>query len=79
MPKRETVIRVWIEEGCITCDACETTCPEVFEVREEDDTCVVRQEALNAEFTRPLTQSIMDAAEECPTEVIRFEVSEAEE
>lgn len=76
MPGQKTIIRVWIEEGCITCDACETTCPDVFDVRKEDDTCVVRPEALDAEFTKPRTQAILDAVEECPTEVIRFETSQ---
>ncbi|SVC67007.1 uncharacterized protein METZ01_LOCUS319861, partial [marine metagenome] len=23
------IASVWIEEGCITCDACQETCPEV--------------------------------------------------
>lgn len=81
MPTKEMVTRVWIEPGCIVCDACETTCPEVFEVL--DDTCIIRPAALSAEFTRPLTDSIKDAAAECPVDVIKYElvpveVSEAE-
>lgn len=80
MPTKELVTRVWIEPGCIVCDACETACPEVFEVL--DETCVIRPAALNAEFTKPLTESIKDAAAECPVDVIKydlapFEVSEA--
>src|ERR1044071_7625338 len=65
------VTKVWIAPGCIVCDACETTCPEVFHVTE--DTCIIRPEALNAEFNKPLTGSIIEAAEECPVEVIKFE------
>ncbi len=81
MPKKELVTKVWIEEGCIVCDACENTAPTVFEVLE--DTCIIRPAALDAEFTKPITQDIIDAAEECPVDVIKFdtapfEVSEAE-
>ena len=25
--------RVWIEEGCISCDVSESNCPEVFKVK----------------------------------------------
>ncbi|MHC4234408.1 MAG: Rieske 2Fe-2S domain-containing protein [Planctomycetota bacterium] len=71
MATKDLVVKVWIEEGCIVCDACETASPEVFEVQEE--TCIVRPEALEAEFTKPLTDSIADAAEECPVDVIKFE------
>ncbi|GIS41788.1 MAG: hypothetical protein Ct9H90mP14_2440 [Methanobacteriota archaeon] len=28
------IVSVYIEEGCITCDACEETLPEVFHVTE---------------------------------------------
>ncbi len=81
MPTKKLATKVWIEEGCIVCDACETAAPTVFEVTE--DTCIIRPSALNAEFTKPLTEEIIDAAEECPVDVIKFdlapfEVSEAE-
>jgi ferredoxin len=29
------VAKVWIDEDCITCDACQDICPEVFEVNDE--------------------------------------------
>ena len=60
------VKKVWIEPGCIVCDACETIIPEVFEV--QDATCVIRSDA-------PLTDGlrIQEAAEACPVEVIKFE------
>jgi len=72
MAKKELVTKVWIEEGCIVCDACETTAPDVFEVL--DDTCIIRPEALSAEFTKPRTEAIVDAAEECPVDVIKFDI-----
>ena len=72
----EQVVKVWIAPGCIVCDACETDCPEVFEVQEE--TCVIRPEAQDAEFTKSLTPSIKIAAEGCPVDVIKFETIEVE-
>ncbi|MFW5846372.1 MAG: ferredoxin [Planctomycetota bacterium] len=77
---------VWIEEGCIVCNACETACPEVFKVTE--DNCVilpdVREDGLEDEnetarsplkdnFGEELEDAIEEAAEGCPVEVIKFE------
>ncbi len=76
MATKELVTKVWIEPGCIVCDACETAAPDVFEVQEE--TCVIRPAALALEFTKPRTQSIIDAAEECPVDVIKFDVTSVE-
>ncbi len=61
-----SVKKVWIDPGCIVCDACEGIYPEVFEVL--DDTCIIRENA-------PLTNGILieEAAEACPVEVIKFE------
>jgi ferredoxin len=60
-----TVSKVWIEPGCIVCDACEGIYPEVFEVT--DTTCLIRPGA-------PLNDGlrIQEAAEACPVEVIKF-------
>lgn len=60
-----SVSKVWIEPGCIVCDACEGIYPEVFEVT--DSTCLIRPGA-------PLTDGlkIQEAAEACPVEVIKF-------
>jgi ferredoxin len=59
------VAKVWIEPGCIVCNACEGIYPEVFEVK--PDTCVIRP-------TAPLDFGlrIQEAAEACPVEVIKF-------
>ncbi|MEE9297123.1 MAG: Rieske 2Fe-2S domain-containing protein [Phycisphaerae bacterium] len=76
MAAKEIITKVWIEEGCIVCDACETASPEVFHVT--DDTCVIRPEALTPDFTKPLTDSIVEAAEECPVDVIKFETEVGE-
>lgn len=80
------VAKVWIEEGCIVCNACETACPEVFIVT--DDSCHIRGETRedgsedeNLEAKSPLTDEfaeledqIEEAAEGCPVEVIQFEL-----
>jgi ferredoxin len=59
------VSKVWIEPGCIVCNACEDIYPEVFEVKA--DTCYIRPNA-------PLDNGIriQEAAEACPVEVIKF-------
>ena len=66
-PKEEnfSVKKVWIDPGCIVCDACEGIYPEVFEVL--DDTCIIRENA-------PLDNGLLieEAAEACPVEVIKF-------
>jgi ferredoxin len=82
------IIKVWIEDGCIVCNACETACPEVFHVTE--DTCFIRSEVradgtedTNLEGKHPLKtdqgssleDQIIEAAEGCPVEVIKFEKS----
>lgn len=76
MATKEVVTKVWIEPGCIVCDACENTAPTVFEVTE--DTCIIRPAALEASFLKPITQEVKDAAEECPVDVIKFDVSTVE-
>src|SRR5260221_9088884 len=67
--------KVWIAPGCIVCDACENDCPEGFDVTET--TCLIRPPAMNADFIKPLTPSIIVAAEGCPVDVIKFETVEA--
>ncbi len=70
------IVKVWIAPGCIVCDACETDCPEVFDVQEE--TCIIRPPALKPDFTRPLTPSIIIAAEGCPVDVIKYDMIDVE-
>lgn len=59
------ITKVWIEPGCIVCNACENIYPEVFEVKA--DTCIIRPGA-------PLDNGlrVKEAAEACPVEVIKF-------
>lgn len=80
------ITKVWIEEGCIVCNACETTCPEVFNVTE--DSCHIRAEVrqdnaidtnldakspLKGTLGTDLEDQIIESAEGCPVEVIKFE------
>jgi len=60
-----SISKVWIDPGCIVCDACETIYPEVFEVKA--DTCIIKPGS-------PLNDGlrIQEAAEACPVEVIKF-------
>src|SRR5438552_336316 len=67
----QIVTKVWIAPGCIVCDSCENDCPEVFDVTET--TCLIRPPAMNVDFLRPLTPSIITAMEGCPVEVIKIE------
>jgi ferredoxin len=59
------VSKVWIDPGCIVCNACEGIYPEVFEVT--DDSCLIRPGAPLFDGLR-----IQEAAEACPVEVIKF-------
>lgn len=70
----QIVTKVWIAPGCIVCDACENDCPEVFDVQEQ--TCVIRPPALAADYLKPLTPSVIVAAQGCPVEVIKYETAE---
>ena len=77
---------VWIEEGCIMCNACDAECPDVFLVT--DSTCVIRgdirvdgkesenrseKSPLKAEFQTSMESGIKAAADGCPVEVIKYD------
>lgn len=61
------ITKVWIEEGCIVCGVCEATAPDVFEMDEE--TAVVKEGVNFSEYE----DEIIEAAENCPVEVIKYE------
>ena len=77
-----SIFSVYIEDGCITCDACEEAAPDVFEVT--DDTCFIKPDAridggydrnteksgLKPDVISTLSDDIMDAADACPVDVI---------
>ncbi len=80
------ITKVWIEDGCIVCNACEAECPDVFHVTEES--CLIKGDArkdgrenenrddkaeLKADLQSGLEVSIVAAAAACPVEVIKYE------
>ena len=62
--------KLWIEEGCISCKVCEDLAPNVFLV-EGDAACVIRPDA--AALFEAQHDDIVEAAQDCPVEVIQFE------
>ena len=79
------ITKVWIEDGCIVCNACEAECADVFHVLA--DTCVIRGESrqdgtedtnhgkapLKVEIGTSLEAAIKSAAAGCPVSVIKYE------
>ncbi len=77
-----TIFSVFIDEGCIVCDACEEAAPDIFEVTE--DTCFIKPDVrldggydrnidksgLKPEVVSSLSDDIFDAADACPVDVI---------
>lgn len=59
------VEKVWIEEGCVACGVCESTCPEVFKV---NDVANVIEGVNYSNYT----DAIQEAADSCPVEVIKY-------
>jgi len=77
-----TIFSVFIDDGCIVCDACEEAAPDIFEVTE--DTCFIKPDVrldggydrnvdksgLKPEVVSSLSDEIFDAADACPVDVI---------
>lgn len=59
------ITKVWMEEGCIACGLCESTCPEVFRVEE---IAYVNEGVNYPEYS----EMIQEAADLCPVEVIKY-------
>ena len=66
------IARVYVIDGCIVCNLCEDTCPEVFTVT--DETSIINQSA--EQFYAAKAEQITQAAEECPVEVIKIDAQE---
>lgn len=84
------IAKVWVEPDCITCNACEDICPEVFKVTDDSSMILAEVRAdgafdMNDGAKSPLTGTlgadladlIEEAAEACPVEVIKFEYAES--
>lgn len=70
MGTKGTVTKVWITDGCIVCDACEDTAPDVFHVTE--DNSIVKPESRDR--WAELSLNVVDAAVGCPVNVIKYEI-----
>lgn len=57
--------KVWVEDGCISCNLSENICPEVFVI---DGTTVVKE---GVDYTL-YEEQIKEAADQCPVQVIKF-------
>lgn len=64
--------KVWIEDGCISCQVCQDIAPDVFLVEDGED-CVVKPDA--ARHFEAQAEDIEQAVEDCPVEVIKIEGS----
>ena len=61
-----TIKKVWIERGCVSSGDCVIICPDVFELENQ---AIVKEDA-DFEINE---DCIIEAAESCPVNVIRFE------
>jgi len=80
------VAKVWIEEDCITCDACQDICPEVFLVSDDSSKILaaVRTDgvldrnvggaSMAGSYGSDYGEMILEAADACPVEIIKFEL-----
>ena len=64
-----SITKVWIEDGCIACYYSSGICPEVFEIPDDHDINVVKE---NVDFSQ-YEEKIKEAADCCPVDVIKYE------
>ena len=64
-----SITKVWIEDGCICCGMSSATCPEVFEIPDDDDSNIVKE---NMDFSQ-FEEEFKEAANGCPVDVIKYE------
>ncbi len=63
------------QNNCIGCGACESICPEVFQINDEGLSSVIAKEE---DFTNH-EEEIRDAVDSCPTSAITEEAEEVKE
>jgi len=63
-------VKVTVDEDlCTACGLCVNTCPEVFDLGDDDDVAQVKMDVVPEEFEELCEQ----AADECPSEAIIIE------
>jgi len=73
-PVAMAIERVWIIEGCISCNLCEDLCNKVFEVP-GGSTSRVRKGYVQHLNDADVEEQVREAADSCPVEVIQYEES----
>lgn len=64
------VTKAWVEaDDCTACEACVAVAPEAMEM----DNDVAKVISNDAEFLKAHSEEIIQAAEECPCEAIKYE------
>lgn len=79
------IAMVWVEEGCITCDACQEIAPEIFSIVDDSsyivaaarvdggfDTNESAKSSLKTDIGSSMYDDILDAVDGCPVEVIKY-------
>jgi ferredoxin len=70
----DVVTKVWVEaDNCTSCEACVAVAPDVLEMN--NDVASVKQEASDPAFLKAHSQDIIQAAQDCPCEAIKYETA----
>lgn len=67
-----SIKKIWIEEGCISCNLCEDIVSDIFEVR-AGEFCRVKKGYLKLISDPQMDEDAQEAADSCPVEVIIIE------
>jgi ferredoxin len=68
-----TIRRVWIVEGCISCNLCQDLVPEVFEVPPGSTSRTRKGHEKLLSGEAQIEERIQEAVDSCPVEVIQVE------
>jgi ferredoxin len=68
-----TIRRVWIVEGCISCNLCQDLVPEVFEVPPGSTSRTRKGHEKLLVCDAQIDERIQEAVDSCPVEVIHVE------
>jgi len=68
-----SIRKVWIVEGCISCNLCQDLVPEVFEVPPGATSQVKKGTEKLLKGEAALDERIQEAVDSCPVEVIKVD------